>query len=52
MNDLVRKRTGYPNKDFYLKAVASVTLDPNGNHILFKQTFIPAKGIWDSCPYG
>jgi len=27
-----RKRTGYPIRIVHLKAVASVTLDPNGNN--------------------
>jgi len=29
-----RKRTGYPIRIFHLNAVASVTLDPNGNSFL------------------
>ena len=33
-----QKADGGFDKDFYLKAVASVTPDPNGNHIICKQT--------------
>ncbi|MCH8313888.1 MAG: hypothetical protein IID17_12985, partial [Nitrospinae bacterium] len=29
---------GVSDKDFYLKAVASVTLDPNGKYFLCQQT--------------
>jgi len=39
------------DKDLHLKAVASVTLDPKGNHIICKQT-LSRPNEFLSCPYG